>query len=47
MYKKTHILDIVNSFKDPVEAMSRLDSISWNELSEAEVSHLESMVKEN
>ena len=47
MYKKTHILDVVNPFKDPAEAMSRLDSISWNELSEAEVSHLESMMEEN
>ena len=46
MYKKTHILDVLNPFKDPAEAMSRLN-ISWNELSEAEVSHLENMVEEN
>ena len=46
MYKKTHILDVLNRFKDPAEAMRRLN-ISWNELSEVEVSHLESMVEEN
>ena len=45
-HKKTHILDVLNRFKDPAEAMRRLN-ISWNELSEAEVSHLETMVEEN
>ena len=46
MYKKTHIPDVLTRFKDPVEAMRRLN-ISWSELSEAEGSHLESMVEEN
>ena len=46
MYRKIHISDLVNHFKDPAEARRRLN-ISWNELSEAEVSHLESMVEEN
>ena len=46
MYKETYILDVLNRFKDLTEAMSRLN-ISWNELSEAEVSHLESMMEEN
>ena len=46
MYKKTRILDVLNRFKDPAEAMRRLN-ISWNELSEVKVSHLESMVQEN
>ena len=45
MYKKTHILDVFTCFKDPAEAMRTLN-ISWNELSEAEGSHLETMVKE-
>ena len=46
MYKKTYIPDLLNRFKDPVEAMKKLN-INWNELSEAELSHLESMVEEN
>ena len=46
MYKKIHILDLLNRFKDPTEARRGLN-ISWNEVSEAEVSHLESMVEEN
>ena len=46
MYKEIYILDVLNRFKDLAEAMSRLN-ISWNELSEAEVSHLESMMEEN
>ena len=46
MYKKIHILDLLNRFKDAVGAMRRLN-ISWNELSEAEVNHLESMMEEN
>ena len=43
MYRKIHIPD---RFKDPREARRRLN-ISWNELSEAEVSMVESMVEEN
>ena len=46
MYKEIHIYDLLNPFKDPAEALRRI-IISWNELSEAEVSHLESMVEEN
>ena len=34
------IPDFLNRFKDPAEARRRLN-ISWNKLSEAEVSHLE------
>ena len=34
------IADFLNRFKDPAEARRRLN-ISWNKLSEAEVSHLE------
>ena len=45
-YKKIHILDLLNCFKNPAEARTRLN-ISWDELSEAEVSHLERMVEEN
>ena len=37
---------IVLSLKDPAEAMRRLN-ISSNELSEVELSHLESMVEKN
>ena len=46
MYRKIHIPGLLNLFKDPAEATRKL-KISWNELSEAEVSHLESMVEEN
>ena len=46
MYKKIHIPEPLNCFKDPAEAMRRL-KISWKKLSEAEVSHLESMMEEN
>ena len=46
MNRKIHIHDPLNRFKDPTKARRRLN-ISWNELAEAEVSHLESMVEEN
>ena len=46
MYRKIPIPDRLNRFKDPAEAKVRLN-ISWNELSETEVSHLENMVEEN
>ena len=46
MNRKIHIHDSLNRFKDPTKARRRLN-ISWNELAEAEVSHLESMVEEN
>ena len=46
MYRKIHILDLLNRFKDPTEARMRI-SISWNELSEAKLSHLEHMLEEN
>ena len=39
MYSKIHIPDLLNHFKDPTEARVRLN-IGWNELNEAEVSHL-------
>ena len=42
MYRKTDILDLLNRFKDPKEARMRLNT-SWNELSEAEVSHIEAV----
>ena len=45
MYKKVHNPDLLNPFQDAAKAMSRLN-IDWNELSEAEVSHLENMVEE-
>ena len=46
MYRNVHIPDPFNRFKDPAGARRRLD-ISWNELSEAEESHLESMAEKN
>ena len=46
MYKETYILDVLNRFKDPAEAVRRLN-IRWNELSEDEVSHLERMMEKN
>ena len=46
MYRKIHIPDLLDYFKDPTEARRRLN-IHWNELGEAEVSHLESTVEEN
>ena len=46
MYEKTYILDVLNRFKDPAEAMRKLN-IRRNELSEDEVSHLENMVQKN
>ena len=46
MYKKIHIPDLLNCFEDPAVAMRRLN-INWNELSKAEVRHLQSMVEDN
>ena len=46
MHRKTHISDLLNRFKYPKETRGRLN-LSWNELSEAAVSHLESMMEEN
>ena len=46
MYKKIHMLDLLNRFKDSAKARRRLN-ISWDELSEAEVSHLESIVEKS
>ena len=45
-YTRKLILDVLNSFNDPAEAISRLN-IGWKELSEAEVSQLEIAVEEN
>ena len=39
MYRNIQIPDLLNRFKDPMEARMRLNS-RWNELSEFEVSHL-------
>ena len=46
MNRKIHIPHLFNRFKDPTEARMRL-KISWNELKDAELSHLERMVEEN
>ena len=46
IYRNVHIPDPFNRFKDPAGARRRLD-ISWNKLSEAEESHLESMAEKN